>query len=76
MNLQQALVYVRAEYISAAARFDPFHSNHEGYAIIKEEFEELWEEIKSERPTACSPKIEKEAIQLAAMALRFLIDRC
>lgn len=47
-------------------------SNHEGYAVLREEVDELWDEIKKQKP--CPPCIRKECIQVAAMALRFLID--
>lgn len=59
------------EYNRASERFDPISSPHEGYAIIKEELDELWEAIKAnERATLT----RGEAKQVAAMALRFMID--
>lgn len=53
--------------------FGPFKSKHEGYAIMLEEFEELWEDIKTNKAIRL---IKLEAIQVAAMALRFLVDCC
>ena len=44
--------------------------NHEGYAIIKEELDELWEEIKSKNRTPTNLYIE--AMQVAAMGVRFM----
>jgi len=49
-------------------------SNHEGYAVILEELDELWDEIKKQHPN--NELIRKEAIQVAAMAVRFILDRC
>ena len=45
---------------------------HQGYAIILEELDEAWFEIK------CNDKqrTREEMIQVAAMALRFLHDVC
>jgi hypothetical protein len=54
--------------------FPPFNSAHEGYAIILEEKDELWDEVKrSKRDFA---KMRAEAIQVAAMALRMVEDVC
>jgi hypothetical protein len=48
-----------------------FNSRHEGYAILLEEVEELWEDIKSDKPWV---DIKSEATQIGAMSLRFLLD--
>lgn len=61
---------VLKELDEARLNFPPFRSMHEGYAIIKEELDELWIEIKSKNPKFA----RKEAIQLSAMAIRFLVD--
>ncbi len=64
---------IEDEYIIALTKFPRFNSAHEGYAVIKEEVDELWDEIKkSQRPL----EMKEEAIQIAAMALRFIIDVC
>lgn len=49
-----------------------FHSVHEGYAVIKEEVDELWDECKVKIPDRT--KLRTEAIQIAAMCLRFAIE--
>lgn len=58
------------ECITAMARFAPFNSAHEGYAVILEELDEAWDEIKANNVDAT----RKEMVQVAAMALRFLVD--
>lgn len=60
------------EYERAAARFAPMHSAHEGYAVLKEEVEEMWDEIKANN----QHRTRAEAIQVAAMGIRFLVDVC
>jgi NTP pyrophosphatase (non-canonical NTP hydrolase) len=56
--------------------YPEFNSAHEGYAVLKEEVDELWDEIKK-KPSQRDPEaLRKEAIQVAAMALRFLEDVC
>lgn len=90
------------EYESAAKKFGAFNSAHEGYAVLLEEVDELWDVVKLNPkkidirtsylsfPTAEDfdryarimqnrmhrEMMRKEAIQVAAMALRFVIDCC
>jgi hypothetical protein len=52
----------------------PMHSPHEGWAVLYEELDELWEEVREKKPDI--GRMRKEAIQLAAMALRFVEDVC
>ena len=76
------------EYKSASKKYPDFNSYHEGYAILEEELDELWDEVK--KKTSVPPKDEPydpedyqdperlraEAIQVAAMALRFVVNLC
>lgn len=48
------------------------HSPHEGISVIREEFEELWDHVKAD--TGRTPEARKEALQLAAMAVRYIVD--
>ena len=61
---------VLIELNKATTKHGPFHSTHEGYAVIKEELEELWDEVKVNN----KEKARLEAIQVAAMAIRFIMD--
>lgn len=47
-----------------------FHSPHHGYAIILEELDEAWDEIKKNN----TRRTREEMIQVAAMAIRFIHD--
>jgi hypothetical protein len=74
-----AFIEVSDELASARERFPvPFHTPHEGWAVIREELDELWEEVKdNKRPDAERvPLMRKEAMQVAAMAIRFMLDVC
>jgi len=51
-----------------------FNSAHEGFAVLKEEVDELWEEIKDRNRDMAA--MRAEAIQVAAMAIRFVEDVC
>ena len=43
-------------------------SRHEFYAILKEEVDELWDDIKADEPM---DKLLKELVQVTAMCLRY-----
>jgi len=74
MYREEAIAYLVAELDRAQEMFPRFQSKHEGYAVILEELDELWETIKSK--TMTEEQILDEATHVAAMATRFLIDCC
>jgi len=53
-----------------------FNSAHEGYAVILEELDELKEEVWKKRQNRDRAKMRAEAVQVAAMALRFALEIC
>jgi hypothetical protein len=67
---------VICELRSAREAFPCFASAHEGYAILLEEVDELWDEVKKSPRKRDPRKMRYEAVQVAAMAIRFLIDVC
>lgn len=71
-----ALADVGLELKKAMGKFPPMNSAHEGWAILKEEEEELWDEVKKPQSKHDLKRMEAEAIQVAAMATRFIIDVC
>jgi len=67
-NVQDEL---RDEMLRAIKKHGDFNSAHEGYAVILEEMDELWDEVKKKKP---SPKrMRAEALQVGAMALKFML---
>ena len=74
MQLEEALRAVRAELARAQLMYQAFHSAHQGYAVILEEMDELWSEVRANQRDV--GRIQKEVRQVAAMALRFLLDLC
>ena len=72
MKTKTAFRLVEDELERATKEFGNFNSPHEGYAVMLEEVEELWDEIKASKGT--NDRILTEAVQVAAMAVRFLVD--
>lgn len=75
-GLNQALALVSMEYMRATQMWGRFQSAHEGYAIILEELDELWDEVKKNDRERSPEAVRKEAVQVTAMGLRFLVDVC
>lgn len=67
----QIFADVAAELERAERKFPRFNSPHEGYAVILEELDELWDEVKANRGRTASARAE--AIQVAAMGLRYVV---
>lgn len=72
--VDRIMLTVRHELDRARRDHAPMHSAHEGSAVIQEEFDELWEHVKAN--TGGSRAARAEAIQLAAMAVRYVLDVC
>jgi hypothetical protein len=67
---------VLAEVFRATKSYPPFHSAHEGWALLLEEVDELWDEVKIKQSERDINTMKAEAVQVAAMALRFMHDCC
>lgn len=76
MTAAEAARVALEEYERATRLFGEFNSQHEGYAILLEEVDELWDAVKlnHRRHPDRAERIRREAVQVAAMALRFLVD--
>lgn len=73
-KLTTLLLEVATELKAAIDRYEPMTNNHEGYAVILEELDELWDEIKAHKSFERTNEMRKEAKQVAAMAIRFMYD--
>lgn len=71
-----AIAEVETELRKATKKFGAFNSSHEGYAVILEELDELKEHVWMNNSKRDLLAMRKEAVQLAAMALRFIVDVC
>jgi hypothetical protein len=68
---------VANEVIRASKMFDPMHSPHEALGVIEEEWEEFKDEVWVFNPRKgrdTRPRQREELIQLAAMAVRAVLD--
>ena len=69
---------VAAEASRAGTLFPPMNSPHEAAAVIREEFDEYWDEVKKHNTSKpdrdTRPRQREELIQLAAMCIRAITD--
>jgi len=75
-RLEFTFAAIRNEVTTAREKWPRFASAHEGYAILKEEVDELWDHVKTKQKNRDLPAMHKEAIQVAAMAVRFATEVC
>jgi NTP pyrophosphatase (non-canonical NTP hydrolase) len=76
-RIEQAKPVIQAvarEHDAAVRRYRPFNSAHEGFAVLKEEVDELWDEIRKKDGARNRERMRREAVQIAAMAVRFITD--
>ena len=73
-RIEYVLGLVHAELVRATENFGTFSSMHEGIAVLREEYLELEQEIFKKNPNNSDVMIE--AIQVAAMATRMVLDCC
>lgn len=71
-RLASVVFEVFQEVQRAQRKHGPMNSPHEGYAVLKDEVEELWDEIKANAGDGVYAR--EEAIQVAAMAVRYVLD--
>lgn len=70
--------FVAAELARARQKFPAHHSDHEAYAVLLEEVEEAWAEVKRHkglgRETEEASRMLSELVQIGAMAQRWAED--
>lgn len=74
MTAQDVIAEVGEQLLKARNKHAPMRGPHEGYAVILEELDELWDLVKAQKHDPVEMK--KEALHVAAMAARFVLDLC
>lgn len=87
-RIAEVLVDIQTSYEKARKKHNPMRGPHEGYAVLLEEVDELWDEVKRWQPRPGPGPLDtqiyrenamnmrKEALHVAAMALAFLLEVC
>jgi hypothetical protein len=65
---------VHNELERAMTEHAPLHSAHEAWAVIFEELDEFWEEVRKKRDERDRENMRRELIHIAAMACRTIHD--
>lgn len=72
--LDDFLANVGDELRRAQAKWPPMNSAHEAYAVILEELDELWAEVRKKQTEHDHSAMYAELVQIAAMAARAAAD--
>lgn len=75
-DLTAAIFQLREELQRAMKNWPAFNSAHEGLAVLEEEVCELKRWVYTNQRKRELSQMRKEAIQVAAMALRFALEVC
>ena len=65
---------VREEVIRAEELHKPINSLHEGYAVIAEELDEFWDQVRLKARDRDPVAVRTELIQTAAMCVRTITN--
>lgn len=71
-----ALFDILSEHDFAKRKYPPFNSAHEGFAVLLEEVDELKKNVWMRQDRRDLIAMRNEAKQVAAMALRFMLEVC
>lgn len=79
---QDMHMHAHARFIHAMLRegdrameiYAPLHSAHEAYAVILEELEEFWDQVRMHDNQRAPAAMRAELVQVAAMCLRTVMD--
>lgn len=73
-SIGKSIKAIIVEYNHTIIKHAPFNSTYEGWALIRQKVDALWEEVKKDETENSRAMMLKEAAQIGAMAMRFIID--
>lgn len=73
-GLNKVELAVATELSNAMNAHAPMASLHEAYAVILEEVDELWDEVRKKAKNRKDKHVAQELIQISAMCIRALVD--
>lgn len=65
---------IKQELSDAMCAHESMHSAHEAYAVIAEELDEFWDNVRLKKSDRSNAKMRNELIQTAAMCVRAIHD--
>lgn len=74
MKKEDAIKQVLSELEDTQLQHPTMRSMHQAYAVLLEEVDEVWTEIKKKPDQRHYIRVRQEAAQIAATALRIMID--
>lgn len=72
LDMDRVSSSVLHELDKAVTKHKPMNSPHEAYAVLLEEMDEFWDEVKQQ--VHSKSRMYKELLQISAMAQRAIID--
>jgi hypothetical protein len=75
-TIVEVICMVEHEVVIASENWPPMNSAHEAFAVLHEEFDELKAHVWTNQKRRDLVAMKKEAVQVAAMAVRFAAEVC
>ena len=74
MRPEDFIELMKTELQEAELRFTPMVNAYEAYAVIQEELDEFWDEVKEKQINYKLPNMLRELVQIATMCIRAAKD--
>ena len=69
-RIDEVLAIIKAEFFRATRKHPAFNSSYEGFAVMKKQLDDAWEDIKCRDADGAA----RRSIKLAARGMRFFYD--